>query len=599
VARVAIDEAHCISQWGHDFRPEYRQLDRLRSFFPKASVHALTATATPTVRDDIVRQLRLQSPEVLVGVFDRPNLTYRVVPKHDAVQQITEALGRHPGEAAIVYCLSRKDTDLVATRLKAQGVSAMAYHAGLSTEERSRVSEAFAQERVSVVVATVAFGMGIDRSNVRLVVHESVPNSMEGYQQETGRAGRDGMPSECLMLYDPADIVRRERLFRDSADDIVGHRIALLHEVRKFALSTRCRHAFLSEYFGQDYGSDEPCGACDLCLEGWQAVPEGTKKSHQILAIVRGLNRQHESFGFGAAHVASILAGADTKAIRQRNHQDLRGYGAMRGIHPTRISGWINQLADQGFLVREGDRFPALKISEEGAAALDGRLEITMRDLAVPVREKGQAKPQGYDAEIFEVLRALRRALASERGIPPYMLFHDSVLIEMATALPTTRQSLRKIAGVGERKLEDPGPKFLAVILEEAEKRGLPTDRQPGAVAKKADPPKPETVSLRKSASKDLLRPEFEAQKSLDEIVTKVSLARSTVSKYLEEWIVETVPTSVAAWVEDDVYERVADAVSRLGNQYLRPIYEDLEESVDYDRIRITIAHLKATGLVG
>jgi ATP-dependent DNA helicase RecQ len=599
VARVAIDEAHCISQWGHDFRPEYRQLDRLRTFFPNCTIQALTATATPQVRDDIVRQLRLQKPAVLVGVFDRPNLTYRVVPKSDAVQQILEALGRHPGEAAIVYCLSRKDTDLVATRLKGQGVSAASYHAGLTAAERSRVSEAFAQERVSVVVATVAFGMGIDRSNVRLVVHESVPNSMEGYQQETGRAGRDGMPSECLMLYDPSDIVRRERLFRDSADDIVGHRISLLHEVRRFALSTQCRHAFLSEYFGQDYGSTEPCGVCDLCLEGWLVVPESTKKSHQILAIVRGLNRQHETFGFGAAHVAAILAGADTKPIRQRNHQDLRGYGAMRGVHPSRISGWINQLADQGLLVREGDRFPALKISEQGAAALDGRVEISLRDLAAPIREKGAAKPEGYDAEIFEVLRALRRTMAAERGVPPYVLFHDAVLVEMATSLPTTKESLRRISGVGERKLENPGPAFLAAIREEAEKRGLETDRKVGSLPKKVEPVKPETVSLRKSATQDLLRPEFEAGKSLDEIAAKVSLARSTLSKYLEDWIVETVPVSVSAWVADDDYARVADSVSRVGGQYLRPIFEDLGESVDYDRIRIAVAHLKARSLGG
>ena len=596
VARVAIDEAHCISQWGHDFRPEYRQLDRLRTFFPNASVHALTATATPTVRDDIVRQLRLQSPEVLVGVFDRPNLTYRVVPKHDAVQQILEALGRHPGEAAIVYCLSRKDTDLVATRLKAQGVSATAYHAGLSTDERSRVSEAFAQERVSVVVATVAFGMGIDRSNVRLVVHESLPNSMEGYQQETGRAGRDGMPSECLMLYDPGDIVRRERLFRDSADDIVGHRISLLHGVRRFALSTQCRHAFLSEYFGQDYGSTEPCGACDLCLEGWLVVPESTKKSHQILAMVRALNRQHETFGFGAAHIGAILAGADTKPIRERNHQDLRGYGAMRGVHPSRISGWINQLADQGLLVREGDRFPALKITEQGAAALDGRAEIALRDLAAPIREKGAAKPEGYDAEVFEVLRALRRTMAAERGVPPYVLFHDAVLVEMATLLPTTKESLRRISGVGERKLENPGPAFLAAIRDEAEKRGLETDRKVGALPKKVEPSKPETVSLRRSATKELLRPMFESGKTLDEMTQSVSLARSTVSKYLEEWIAEERPDSVRAWVEDAVYRRIADAVSRIGDQYLRPIFDDLEESVDYDRIRIVIAHQKAIG---
>jgi ATP-dependent DNA helicase RecQ len=295
VKRFAVDEAHCISQWGHDFRPEYRQMSVLRDHFPTASIHAFTATATPRVRDDIARQLNLRDPAMLVGTFDRPNLVYRVVPRTDRVAQTLTILGRHRGEASIVYCISRKETDQLAARLVAEGLLARPYHAGLNAKERHRTQEAFARETIDVVVATVAFGMGIDRSDVRLVLHTSLPKSLEAYQQETGRAGRDGLAAECLLLYSSADVFSWESLVRKSAAEsdldpdeqerLIASQAEHLHAMRRYAQAARCRHAALSEYFGQGYSAPS-CGACDVCLGETENLPDATVVAQKILSCV-------------------------------------------------------------------------------------------------------------------------------------------------------------------------------------------------------------------------------------------------------------------------------------------------------------------------
>ncbi len=372
VERIAIDEAHCISQWGHDFRPEYRQLSRLRKLFPTASFHALTATATPKVRDDIAAQLGLKAPQVFVGTFDRPNLTYRIVAKNDPVSQIEEAVKKHPNDASIIYCISRKETERVAGSLTARGVRAVAYHAGLDSAKRHKISEQFAREQVNVVVATVAFGMGIDRSNVRLVIHESMPKSIEGYQQETGRAGRDGLPSECIMLYDPRDVMGWERVIsKDASPEHLTHQLAMIDEVRRFAIGRGCRHQFLSAYFGQEHPGN--CGACDMCLDGWKSVANSTRLAQQIVATVNDLSKKHGDFGFGAAHIAAILKGANTKQIRERGHSELRGYGAMKDRTTDIIQTWIHQLVDLGLLERTGGEYPVVRVTARGAAAVPAR----------------------------------------------------------------------------------------------------------------------------------------------------------------------------------------------------------------------------------
>ncbi|MCH7870965.1 MAG: RecQ family ATP-dependent DNA helicase, partial [Planctomycetes bacterium] len=350
VGAFAIDEAHCISQWGHDFRPEYRRLAVLKERYPRASVHAYTATATQRVREDIANQLHLTEPAMIVGRFDRPNLTYRVVPRVDVHTQTIDVVRRHGNEAVIVYCLSRKDTEAMADALMSNGISASPYHAGLSPDRRRRVQEAFAKESLNVVTATVAFGMGIDRSNVRCVIHATMPKSVEHYVQETGRAGRDGLEAECVLLYSGSDVMRWESLLRRSADEgsdsqsALDAQVELLQRMRRFCGVPRCRHRALSEYFDQTYET-ENCRACDVCLEETEGIEDGTETARKILSCVARVGEC-----FGAGHVADVLVGADTERIRDRGHDQLSTFGLIKTMPKKAVMNCVYQLVDQDLL---------------------------------------------------------------------------------------------------------------------------------------------------------------------------------------------------------------------------------------------------------
>lgn len=566
--RFAIDEAHCISNWGHDFRPEYRQLSRLREFFPDVSIHALTATAAPLVRDDIAEQLRLRSPEFFIGRFDRENLTYRIVPKVNKLRQIANAVGRHEGEASIVYCISRKDTEMVADGLANYGVQAVAYHAGLDASTRKQISEDFAQERVHVVVATVAFGMGIDRANVRCVVHESMPRSIESYQQETGRAGRDGMPSECLMLYSPADVLRWERLIRQGDNPVhIEHQIALMDEVRRFAVGRVCRHKFLSEYFGQSYEA-ESCGACDLCIEGWQPAPDSTRVAHKILMTVMDIQRRHGSFFFGAGHIASVLTGSKSKQVLQFKHETLRGHGCL-DMTATKAQSFVDQLVDLGHLRRTSGDFPSVALTQQGVDALMGRCEILMRDL-VPEQPKSEARrgPLG-DRALLEALRAIRREVAAERKVAVDAVMSDAALVNVAKQRPLSASEFALVSGVGEARARDVGHRFVEAVrgfVEGGSKRG--------------------SVN---TASR--LAPHFERGRSVQDVARDEGLAVSTVTGYLAEWVEDTGPASVSVWVDEATYTRVVAQFERLGIQQLKPLFLSMNEEVPYETIRLVRAH--------
>lgn len=570
VRRVAIDEAHCISQWGHDFRPEYRQLSRVRQLFPKAPIHAFTATATPRVREDVQAQLGLKDGNVHIGRFDRENLTYRIIPKDDSIRQIQQAVERHPDDAAIVYCISRKDTERVADHLAGVGLKAVAYHAGLDANTRRKISEQFAREQINIVVATVAFGMGIHRANVRCVVHESMPKSIEAYQQETGRAGRDGLPSECLMLYSPKDYLRWVKVIQEGGStDFTRHQIALIDEVRGFSVGTKCRHAFLSEYFGQEYGKDD-CEACDLCLDGWQAVPNSTKLAHQIIATVNMLAEKNPNLTFGGNHVAQILSGANTKQIRQFGHESLRAYGAMK-MHPaSTISTWVHQLVDLGVLDREGSQFPTVKVSARGREALRNKEEISLRDIPAPKTRKSRTGAiAGVDSTLFTKLKELRHQLAADREVPAYVIFHDSVLMAMSSLRPPSIEALMNISGVGEKKAKDFGEPFLELIRQSA----------------------PERKVTGSSESLNRLRPHFVAGKTVAEIAGDVGLSMSTIEGYLAGWVQEESPPSIAAWVDDETYSRICETTDKVDHEgRLKPIFEALGSEVPYAQIRIALA---------
>ena len=470
VKTFAIDEAHCISHWGHDFRPEYRQLRAIREEFPDASMHAYTATATPEVRRDIALQLGLRDPLVLVGDFDRPNLTYRVLPRQDEAKQVLDVIERHRGEAGIIYCTRRKDVDSLAEKLRRRGHDAVAYHAGLSPEERREAQEKFANEKCDLVVATVAFGMGIDRSNVRFVLHTAMPKSIEHYQQESGRAGRDGLEAECVLLYSGADLMLWRSMLRNETTDPAHAESLLKHlnDIDRYCSGAKCRHRALVEYFGQSFAAED-CRACDICLGETEEVPEALIVAQKIVSCVV---RVRESWG--VSHVVGVLRGEDTEKIRERQHDQLSTYGLLKGHSRHDVREWVYQLIAQGFLMQTDSEYPVLRCGPRAREVLRGHAEVKLRqpavhkrDAAAPRRERERIAVVAdgpYDRALFEALRAWRREEAQERGVPPYVIFSDKTLRELARVRPGTRYELRGIYGIGDAKLEAFGDAVLRVV---------------------------------------------------------------------------------------------------------------------------------------
>ena len=469
VALFAIDEAHCVSQWGHDFRPEYRELAVLHERFADVPRIALTATADPRTREEIVERLSLQQARQFVASFDRPNIGYRVGLRHNAKRQLAEFLEGHRGESGIVYCLSRRKVDETAEWLAESGVEALPYHAGLDAAKRSANQKRFLREDGVVMVATVAFGMGIDKPDVRFVAHLDLPRSMEGYYQETGRAGRDGLPAEAWMIYGLSDVVTMSQMIAqsESADDRKRVERQKLESLLAYAEATDCRRQLLLSAFGEVYPG--PCGHCDNCIEPpktWDATVPAQKA---LSAVYRSGQR------FGSGHVIDILRGEETPKVLSSNHHQLSTFGIGASMDEKQWRSVFRQLLAAGLLEADAEGYGTLRLTPASRAVLSGGQTVKLREDVRPARGGSRRRDsklvtggslgiEAYEQSMWDALRAVRTQLAKQHGVPPYVVFHDATLLAMLRALPANEEELATISGVGEAKLKRYGRDFLAVI---------------------------------------------------------------------------------------------------------------------------------------
>ncbi|MDA1051470.1 MAG: DNA helicase RecQ [Planctomycetota bacterium] len=479
----AIDEAHCISAWGHDFRPEYRELSMLKEAFPGKDIHAYTATASVQVRQDIVEQLGLVQPRMLVGSFDRPNLVYKVQRRGSGLEQIRLCVERHPGESGIVYCIARKDVDRLCQALTDLGYRALPYHAGLSDQQRQRHQDAFIAEQADVIVATVAFGMGIDKSNVRYVIHAGMPKSLEHYQQESGRAGRDGLEAECCLLFSGADFLTWKRMIEESEPDAREGALVALHDMDHYCHSVVCRHASLVRHFGQQLASDN-CAACDVCLGQLDQVDDPLTIGKKIVSCVLRLRER-----FGADYTALVLVGSRDQRIVQQGHDRLSTWGILAEVNKNSIRDWIEQLVGQKFLLKEGE-YHVLKVTESGRRLLRGELtprllkpsakSTTERSNSARSDKAGSGEQldawAGVDRSLFDLLRKFRQQQAADQHVPAYIVFSDAALRDMARRRPSTLDRLLHVRGVGEKKRQDYGLQCLALIADHCLQNNVPMD---------------------------------------------------------------------------------------------------------------------------
>jgi len=579
----AIDESHCISEWGHDFRPEYRQLKVVKERFPKVPVMALTATATPVVLEDIIAQLRLTDCKVFKASFNRRNLYYQIKPKDNAYHQILQYLKSRNKDSGIIYCQSRKAVESLATSLQTEGYRALPYHAGLDAEVRTENQDRFIREDVEIIVATIAFGMGIDKPNVRYVIHYDLPKSIEGYYQETGRAGRDGLKSDCILFFSYGDKMKIE-YFIEQMEDENNRQVAYkqLRELVGYCESNVCRRRLLLAYFGEIF-DESNCGSCDVCLEPKEQF-DGTIAAQKILSCVYRVGER-----FGINYVVDVLLGSKNQKVMQNQHDTIKTYGVGKEYPKSQWQSFIRELIQLGYLKLDGDKYPVLKLNEKSK-------DVLLRNEKVSLTKPEEAphifKAEGgedYDRTLFEQLRVLRKTMADREGVPPYVIFHDTSLKEMSTQYPQNVSDLLMISGMGERKLRRYGDAFLQEIVNYCKLHNIEPKpllyKRPESLIKQ---PKTSTVQTTLDLYKQRL--------TMREIAQKRDMAVSTIASHLEKLILDGEDISVDSLVEPKKQQHIKQALEELGMQTLSPVKEKLGDRYSYEEIRLVRAKMMSEG---
>ena len=584
VSLVAIDEAHCVSEWGHEFRPAYRDLRNLRRSCPDAPIIALTATATRQVRADILSQLGLRDPAAFVSSFNRPNLTYAIVPKERDLSSLLETLEKHRGDSAIIYCGSRKDTEELSLTLRERGFGAEAYHAGLEPDVRRSTQERFIRDRTPIIVATIAFGMGINKPDVRLVIHYDLPKSIESYYQETGRAGRDGLPSECVLFYSYAGKSRQEFFINQIEDEEERERARQrLGKVISLCTLNSCRRKFVLQYLGEEWREDD-CGGCDNCVQAREEY-DATEIAQKVLsAVIRTGER------FGAAHVIDVLRGSRGERVLKQGHDQLSVHGIAAEHSRDELRDLVENLKQEGLLsVSEGE-FPTLSVPDRGREFLRNRKRLS---LSRPVERKtvsgsGSSASRGdsgdHDAGLYEELTRLRRQIADDRGVPAFVIFGNRALQDMARKVPRTPAEFSRVSGVGRAKLEDLGGPFLDCINAYAKSHGWPDSVNS---TERAAPVErvPRAVNLSYRETGRLIS----GGASLEEVAEGRSLTAGTILGHLERLVEEGVSVEWAHLLPSaEGRGEIEAAFGYLGDNPLRPVWEELEGRYSYDVIRLT-----------
>lgn len=579
VSLVAIDEAHCISQWGHDFRPEYTKLATLKSSFPGVPVIALTATADKLTQEDILLQLELNNPKKFVSSFNRENIHYAVAPKRGSYDQLINFLKKHQNESGIIYTLSRASAESLAANLKADGYDVLPYHAGLDRNVREKHQDLFIKDEVKIITATIAFGMGIDKSNVRFVVHMDLPKNIEGYYQETGRAGRDGLKSEALLFYSYADVIKLQSFVEVENNEQQSQiMIKKLHEMAEYGDLRACRRKYLLNYFDEE--ADDDCGSCDVCLNEQERF-DGTVIAQKALSAVARLEQR-----FGVGYVIDFLRGSKSEKIWDQ-HKQLKTYGVGADISKADWNHYIKDLLHLGYLTKDDGKFPILKLTEKSLGVLKGGEKVNLFVIPEQHQSAREAQPDiPMEASLFDQLKILRKQMAVAENVPPYIIFSDATLQELATFRPLSFEDLGEISGFGEIKLEKYGEPFLEKVVEYCNSKGLTSQMD-----KKQKKRKKKKGNVKTPTKLESLRL-FREGCTIEEIANRRELLASTIENHINEFVLEG-SVKIQELMPQPLIDEIMLVLKENEEPGLKPIKEKLRDDITYGQIRAVYNHLQ------